>query len=412
MTPYIHYYTVDIRSGMRMEREKSPVGQFDALADRFEVTLLDGREKIDLTGIGVSASVIRPDGVTVPIVGTVEDGAACVTLGGECYDVSGDIIITISISAGDIRQSVLRVMMNVVTSETGIVTETETLNLAEVLAAVGRIEDAAARAEAAADRAEAAGGGGGGGSGEDGFSPVANVQQTDSGAVITITDKTGTTTARITNGVDGQDGSSGVHVGAGLPEDPEVNVWIDPDGGEYLPVASPDTLGGVKVGDGLQMTGDVLSVVPEGVYELIETITLTEAATIERTQEPDGTPYSFDALWVHIRVPAGAQVTAGSVLFYKVGAYGADQWFAHRWMSQVDRSEIGILTLWIAKLYGHYIYSMPVEWDKDGGSPLLRGESRLSPDQLVADKPIGKVSITMTLPAGSIITIRGVRANA
>lgn len=41
--------------------------------------------------------------------------------------------------------------------------------------------------------------------GEDGFSPIATVTQTNTGAVISITDKNGTTTATITNGKDGQD---------------------------------------------------------------------------------------------------------------------------------------------------------------------------------------------------------------
>lgn len=41
---------------------------------------------------------------------------------------------------------------------------------------------------------------GGGGSGEDGYSPIAIVEQTDTGAKITITDKNGTTTATITDG--------------------------------------------------------------------------------------------------------------------------------------------------------------------------------------------------------------------
>ena len=45
--------------------------------------------------------------------------------------------------------------------------------------------------------------------GADGFSPVATVQQTEGGAVITITDKTGTTTATVTNGKDGQPGEKG-----------------------------------------------------------------------------------------------------------------------------------------------------------------------------------------------------------
>ena len=39
--------------------------------------------------------------------------------------------------------------------------------------------------------------------GDDGFSPIANVQQTDTGATITVTDKSGTTTATIDNGTDG-----------------------------------------------------------------------------------------------------------------------------------------------------------------------------------------------------------------
>lgn len=51
------------------------------------------------------------------------------------------------------------------------------------------------------------GGGGSGEPGEDGFSPIATVEQTDSGAVISITDKNGTTTATVTNGKDGSAGS-------------------------------------------------------------------------------------------------------------------------------------------------------------------------------------------------------------
>ncbi|MBO5257133.1 MAG: hypothetical protein J6C42_06545 [Clostridia bacterium] len=45
--------------------------------------------------------------------------------------------------------------------------------------------------------------------GADGFSPSASVEQTDDGAVITLTDKDGTTTATITNGKDGQPGEKG-----------------------------------------------------------------------------------------------------------------------------------------------------------------------------------------------------------
>nr|DAE39119.1 MAG TPA: nucleoid-associated protein [Caudoviricetes sp.] len=45
--------------------------------------------------------------------------------------------------------------------------------------------------------------------GQDGYSPSASVSETDTGATITITDKTGTTTAEIKNGKDGKDGAPG-----------------------------------------------------------------------------------------------------------------------------------------------------------------------------------------------------------
>jgi hypothetical protein len=47
-----------------------------------------------------------------------------------------------------------------------------------------------------------------GSDGEDGISPIATVEQTESGAVITITDVNGTTTATVLNGTDGQSGKS------------------------------------------------------------------------------------------------------------------------------------------------------------------------------------------------------------
>lgn len=48
-----------------------------------------------------------------------------------------------------------------------------------------------------------------GSNGTDGFSPTAIVEQTDTGAKITITDKNGTTTATVNNGKDGESGEGG-----------------------------------------------------------------------------------------------------------------------------------------------------------------------------------------------------------
>ena len=67
--------------------------------------------------------------------------------------------------------------------------------------------------------------------GDDGFSPVAKVEQTSDGAVISITDKEGTTEATISNG---KDGNPGVYIGSGdMPEG--YNVQIDPNGDAFTP---------------------------------------------------------------------------------------------------------------------------------------------------------------------------------
>ena len=102
-----------------------------------------------------------------------------------------------------------------------------------------------------------------GADGADGFSPIANVTQIDDGAIISVTDEKGTSTATVRNGKDGADGEDGLtpHIGE------NGNWWIgDTDTGKpasgsggglaELPIATADTLGGIKVGEGLEITED------------------------------------------------------------------------------------------------------------------------------------------------------------
>lgn len=73
------------------------------------------------------------------------------------------------------------------------------------------------------DAVNSGGGNGSGGNvenGEDGFSPIATVTQTATGAVISITDKNGRTTATITNGKDGATGPKPVK---------GVDYWTEAD---------------------------------------------------------------------------------------------------------------------------------------------------------------------------------------
>lgn len=75
--------------------------------------------------------------------------------------------------------------------------------------------------------------------GEDGFSPVATVTQTANGAVISITDKNGTTTATVTNGKDGGNGKDGYTPVRG------VDYWTSADVTNIKGYVEDAILGGV-----------------------------------------------------------------------------------------------------------------------------------------------------------------------
>ena len=82
--------------------------------------------------------------------------------------------------------------------------------------------------------------------GADGYSPSAVVSKSGDTATITITDKNGTTTATVKDGAtgaagrdgkdgkDGEDGNPGVYYGTTEPTDPDITVWIDPNGGNAI----------------------------------------------------------------------------------------------------------------------------------------------------------------------------------
>ena len=97
--------------------------------------------------------------------------------------------------------------------------------------------------------------------GADGFSPIATVTQTETGATISIQDATGTTTATITNGQDGAPGADGHTPIKG------TDYWTESDKAEIvqeaassIPIATTEVAGKVK---------------PDGT-----TVTITEDGTI------------------------------------------------------------------------------------------------------------------------------------
>lgn len=152
--PFIHEFYIDLKNGTTQQREKKPLAQGDAYADKIIVHIQDGGQDVPLNAIGVSAKAIRYDGRTVPLVGSVEDGAACVVLDPTCYAVPGDVKVSVALSAGEMVQTVLVLLMNVDTSETGVIVDNGVIgDLTEILSAIAEMKAATDAANNAAAEA-------------------------------------------------------------------------------------------------------------------------------------------------------------------------------------------------------------------------------------------------------------------
>lgn len=138
--------------------------------------------------------------------------------------------------------------------------------------------------------------------GENGYSPTASVAQTDTGAVITVTDKTGTTTAALKNGADGKPGPTGatpnIQIGTvetleagspatasmdGTPENPILNLGI--------PQGTPGSGGGGGIavtGATVGQTVKIAAVDDNGVPTAWEPVDLPDGEEWETICEIDG----------------------------------------------------------------------------------------------------------------------------
>ena len=206
----INIADVDISKALRRDNGGVLLATGDELANRFGANVFRNGEPVDMTGCTVRGYFIRANDDTVVIDGVATGNTVYVDLPAACYSEPGIYSLAIKASgngwvAGDPKSTIRLVHGYVkVTSTDNIADPDGVFSIMEILEAAARAEEAAERAEEAARNADNGGGGTGGGEpGADGFSPVANVKQTASGAVITITDKQGTTTATVSNGKDG-----------------------------------------------------------------------------------------------------------------------------------------------------------------------------------------------------------------
>lgn len=125
----------------------------EANAHKFIITQMvkaNGEETEQAFAVGstVSCRFLKSDKVTELLEGTLEDGAACVTLKPECYSVPGRFLITILVTSGSSVTCVYAA------SGTVIGADSENVNISE--GASRAIDDAIAEINAAAATAQAA----------------------------------------------------------------------------------------------------------------------------------------------------------------------------------------------------------------------------------------------------------------
>lgn len=173
-----------------------------------------------------------------------------------------------------------------------------------------------------------------------------------------------------------------------------------------LPTASETVKGGVKIGSGLEMDDEVLNVKPEGVYELIETITFDTSATFTRNKEPDGTPYAFKKVCVRIESPAAS--LSGGYIGFRHGSTVIQRTWIPAFSSNTSKRH---MLAW-CEVKGGYWDVTDSDWatDRDG---VQRREYHIDYFMKYAEKDyptITDVRTAQTHAAGTVITIWGVRA--
>ena len=99
-------------------------------------------------------------------------------------------------------------------------------------------------------------------------------------------------------GPQGERGAAGIVISAVQPEDPEVGVWLDPEGtADFGTVASEETRGCVRIGRYLKMNGDVLTLDLELLREELGTaLPDTPDVEVSLTMDEQGNATLFGAV--------------------------------------------------------------------------------------------------------------------
>lgn len=150
-------FTADISKGLAKTRLAPWLVAGDKQAHTFRVTVLDNGSAANMAGAGCAAYVVRADGVTVPVLGSVSGNVASVTLPASCYTVPGRVAVIIRLSTNSEINTIFYGDGAVLRSTTDTIVDPGGLipSIDELLAQIAAMEAATKAANIATTNAQA-----------------------------------------------------------------------------------------------------------------------------------------------------------------------------------------------------------------------------------------------------------------
>ena len=257
--------------------------------------------------------------------------------------------------------------------------------------------------------------------GQDGFSPSASVAQTSTGATITITDKTGTTTAEIKNGKDGAPGEKGDTGATGPQGAPGADYTLTAAdkteiaaeaaaaiAGTSVPAPASAAVGQIVKIKAVDAEGKITETeavdLPTGgggadIWEIIADYTATEVASwITINKDTKGNSFSLKKVDVELLLPSA--VSGGSWYLY---LSPSTEFFGQFTIASQGSAPCRIR----CTASSDDIVTIGLKRDKDYSSGTI-GLDRKDSYKAITAVRLGNWS-DLTFPAGARMLVKGVR---
>lgn len=118
------------------------IGEGDAVANIYGIRAYRKDQPVDLSGSTCLGYFIRPDDITLVLVGTVQDNKALVELPEAAYARTGHFTLAIKVNSGDVVETLRIVDGTITDTTTGYIADSSTAipNLEEIEAKIAEAE--------------------------------------------------------------------------------------------------------------------------------------------------------------------------------------------------------------------------------------------------------------------------------